>query len=122
MAVKIVRLDYPVGSNIQLPDYIKSSRFITSLDQVDNNLCAWACFALINGSRKDRYLKQAKELFASFYGLDKKQTEDKISKYPGFDYINELDKYEATTEYAINIICYNEDNQLNILESNKSIE
>ena len=109
MAVKIIRLDYPVGSNIQLPEYIQSSRFIISLDKVENNLCAWACFAIINGARRDRYMKQAKELFGSFYGLNKKQTEDKIRNYPGFDYINELDKYEATTKYAINIICYNED-------------
>ena len=39
----------------------------------------------------------------------KKQTEDRFSKYPGFDYINELDKHEAITKCLINIICYNED-------------
>ena len=112
MAVKIIRLDYPVGAKIQLPDYIKSSRFIIALDQVENNFCAWACFAIINGSRRDRYITPAKKLFSKFYVLDKEQTENKIVSYQGFDYINELDKYEATTEYAINIICYNQDKSI----------
>jgi hypothetical protein len=119
MGVKIIRLDYPVGSNIQLPEYIKSSMFIISLDKVENNLCAWACFAIINGARRDRYMKQAKELFASFYSLDKKQIEAEISRYIGFDYINELDKYEASSKYAINIICYNEDKSIKYIRKSK---
>ena len=49
----------------------------------------------------------------------KKPTEDKIRNYPGFDYINELDKYEATTKYAINIICYNEDKSIKYIIKSK---
>ena len=71
MGVKIVRLDYLLGSNIQLPKYITSSKFIISLEKVENNLCAWACFAIISGSSKARYLTKAKELFVEFYGLNK---------------------------------------------------
>ena len=64
-------------------------------------------------------MQKAKELFATFYGLDKNQTNDKISNYPGFDYINELDKYEETTRYAINIICYNEDASIKYIRKSK---
>ena len=119
MAIKIVMLDYPVGSNIQLPKYIKSSKYIVSLDKVENNFCAWACFAIINGARKDRYLSTAKELFATFYGLNKNETEDRMSKYPGFDYINELEKYEETGKYAINIISFNEDESIKYIRKSK---
>ena len=141
MAVKLIRLDYPVGSNIQLPDYIKSSTFMVSLDKVENNLCAWACFAIINGSRRDRYLTQAKELFASFYGIDKKYKklsngeykeynklidekyrkllDEEIRIYAGFDFVNELDRYEATTKYVINIIFCNEDKSIEYIRKSE---
>ncbi len=119
MAIKIFRLSYPVGAKTQLPDYIKKSMFIIGLDQVEDNFCAWACFAIIDGSRKDRYIKQAKQLFSTFYNLDEKETDYSIKTYPGFDYINELDKYEATTEYAINIICYNQDKSITYIRKSK---
>ena len=34
----------------------------------------------------------------------------RIKTYIGFDYINELDRFESTSKYAINIIKFNEDN------------
>ena len=67
MAVKVVRLDYPIGSKVQLPEYIKKSNHIIGLDNTDNNLCFWACIALAEGSRRDRYITKAKELFNKFY-------------------------------------------------------
>ena len=59
MAVKVIRLDYPIGSKIQLPDYIKKSNFICGLEDVENNLCFWACLALAEGCTKNRCTKKA---------------------------------------------------------------
>src|SRR5206468_831592 len=102
MAVKVIRLDYPIGSKIQLPDYIRNSKFIVGLENADNNLCFWACMALADGARIDRYISKAKQLFNKFY------TDKTVNDYKGFDFVNELEKYEAfNTKYAINIISYN---------------
>ena len=106
MAVKVVRLDYPIGTKTQLPDYIKKSNFIIGLEDVENNFCFWACLALAEGCTKNRYIIKAKELFNKFYRKNVKKFDD----YNGFDFVNELDKYEAfNTKYAINIVSYNED-------------
>src|SRR6476619_4362295 len=102
MAVKITRLDFPIGGKISLPNYIKTSININGLEDVDNNMCFWACMALAKGCRKDRYIKKANELFTKFYNCRKTRTP---RAYCGFDYINELDRYEEfDTEYAINIV------------------
>src|SRR5271165_1109225 len=109
MAVKVIRLDYPIGSKIQLPDYIKKSNFIVGLEDVENNFCFWACLALAEGCTKNRCTKKAKELFNNFYRKNVKKFDD----YKGFDFVNELDKYEAfNVKYAINIVCYNEDGSI----------
>ena len=107
MAVKVIRLDYPIGAKTQLPNYIKKSNHIIGLENVENNLCFWACLALAEGCTKNRYTNKAKELFNKFY---RKQNFD---NYKGFDFVNELDKYEAfNTKYAINIVTYNEDGSI----------
>src|SRR2546425_7496361 len=102
MAVKITRLDYPIGGKVILPKYIIDSNFINSLQEVNNNLCFWACIALAKGCRKDRYKTVAKNLFFQFY--------HKLPiMYDGFDYIKELDNYEHGSEFAINIVSFYED-------------
>ena len=107
LAVKIVRLDFPIGANIEIPDYIKYSPFITSLDKVKNNLCFWSCLALASGSKPNGEIKQSKELFNNFY--QHKQFED----YPGFDFVNELANYENfNKQFAINIVSYDEDTSI----------
>ena len=104
MAVKVIRLDYPIGSKIKLPEYLKTCKNIIGLENVDNNLCFWVCLALAEGCRRDRYISKAKELFNKFY-INKT-----VDDYGGFDFVNELDKYEAfNTKYAINIVSYYED-------------
>jgi len=67
MGVKVTSLDFPIGSNISLPGYIRKSKYIVGLEDLKNNLCFWACIALATGARRDRYLKKAKELFVNFY-------------------------------------------------------
>ncbi|HLX53642.1 MAG TPA: hypothetical protein VKR58_06860, partial [Aquella sp.] len=106
MSIKVIRLDYPIGAKIQLPDYIKKSSFIIGLEDAENNLCFWACLAIAEGCTKNRYITKARELFNQFYKTNMKKFDD----YKGFDFVNELDKYEAfNTKYAINIVNYNED-------------
>src|SRR6267154_5444752 len=103
MAVKITRLDYLIGGKITLPKYIIDSRFINSLQEVNNNLCFWACIALAKGCRKDRYKTVANELFTEFY----RNTNPYMpSMYAGFDYIRELDLYEHFSDFAINIVSF----------------
>ncbi|ULU08451.1 hypothetical protein L3Y34_019562 [Caenorhabditis briggsae] len=101
MAAKITRLDFPIGAPINLPQYILNSKTIKSLQNVDNNMCFWYCVAVAEGCREDRASRKAKELFANFYGVEKR-----VTNYVGFDYVNELDRYEKfNNEYAINIKC-----------------
>jgi len=63
MMVKIFNLSYLIGTCIDLPEYISKSRHKISLDKVENNLCFWACCALMHGYKKDAYVKKMKELF-----------------------------------------------------------
>lgn len=115
MAVKITRLNFPIGNKIELPDYIKASRFINGLENVDNKMCFWACMALTRGCRTDRYITKATELFNNFYAGKKT-----IIGYQGFDYINELDQYEEfDTVYAINIVSYYEDQSISYIRKSK---
>lgn len=104
LGVKITRLDYPIGSNIKLPEYIKASRYIVSLEDVNNNMCFWSCIALAGGARRDRFKEKAKELYRNYYKIPI------CDSYDGFDYVNELDKYERfNSRYAINIVKYFDD-------------
>jgi hypothetical protein len=117
MAVKITRLDFPIGARIVLPPYIKDSRFINALEEVDNNMCFWACIALSKGFRKDRYVKKANTLFTEFYAHRKTRT---LTDYPGFDYINELERYEAIdTSHAINIVSLYDDESISYIRKSK---
>ena len=104
MSVKITRLDFAIGGKVTLPNYIKTSPFIISLEEANNNMCFWACMALARGSRRDRYTKTANELFTAFYYGRKTRVP---SDYKGFDYVNELERYEQwDTTHAINIVSY----------------
>jgi len=49
MGVNIYNLNYPVGTAINLPNYVLKSRKINSLNTVENDLCFWACCALMHG-------------------------------------------------------------------------
>ena len=106
MGIKITLLDYAIGANINLPPHIRNSPCIISLDNVENNMCFWACLALMNGARKDRYKKRMRTLFTDFYKRNN-------SNYEGFDYANELDQVEELhTSYAINIVTFKEDREI----------
>ena len=117
MGVKVTRLDFPIGSKTKLPDYIKKSPYIISLDNIENNLCFWGCIALAGGARRDRYLTKARQLFIEYYKM--KQSD----KYKGFDYVNELESYENfNTKYAINIVKYYEDGSIEYVQKSSLIQ
>ena len=103
--MKVTILDFPIGSSLKLPDYIRSSRSIIALEGIEYNLCYWGCLAFAEGARIDRYMKKAVKLFKDYYGPNKS-----IEKYVGFDFHKELDKYEQFNQkFAINIMSYDED-------------
>jgi len=68
LSVKIYELGYKVGTCINLPDHIIKSRRIISLDKVENNLCFWACCALMLGGKKYSLIRKMKQLFIKYYG------------------------------------------------------
>jgi len=112
LGVKIYGLGYKVGTCIKLPNHITKSRRIISLDKVENNLCFWACCALMHGARRDKYITKTKELFIKYYGLYN-------NNYKGFDYISELPKFEDTFEYGINIVQYKSDESIKYVYRSK---
>src|SRR5277367_4277453 len=72
MAIKIIKMDFPIGcKSIQLPEYIINSNYMNSLYNIDNNLCFFACIALAEGCRRDRYIARTRELFCMFYGVSR---------------------------------------------------
>lgn len=104
MGLKITRLDFPIGSKRQLPDYIKDSKFIDSLENAENNMCFFNCIALATGCRIDRYKKKSKEIFDKFYEKSIKRGKRKYEEYVGFDFVNELDHFEEIYRgLAVNI-------------------
>jgi len=50
LGVKIYTLGYKTGICINLPDHLIKSRRIKSLDNVENNMCLWACCVLMLGA------------------------------------------------------------------------
>jgi len=98
-------LDYPIGSKVNLPEYIVKSKSIISLDNVENNMCFWACLALIKGARKSGYTKLMKQLFSENYNCYN-------NNYSKFDYANELNDVEKRTNFAINIVNFKENGEI----------
>jgi len=105
MGVKIFNSSYLIGTSIMLPDYNLKSKYIISLDTVENILCFRICCALMRGCRRDKYISKTKELFIKYYGKYD-------PNYNGFDYINELTNFENTFEFGINIVKNNNDNSI----------
>ena len=101
---RVLPLDAHIGRRVQLPQYLKDKRSIIALDEYNDNLCFWRCMAIASGRRGQRCTRKAKELFRKFYEVDEVPDD-----YPGFDYINELDYFEALTNCRINIMSINED-------------
>ena len=121
MTLKVFDMNYRIGANIELPEYIMKSQFINAMEESKNNMCFWNCYAihLINNKR---CFSKAKELYEEFY--NKKFKTD----YEGFDIYNELDLFENKFKIGVNIFelednntltrtrhAFNEDNYINLL-------
>jgi len=57
MGIKMTLLDYPIGSKVNLLEYVVKSKSIISLDNVENNMCFWACLALMKKAKKRQIYK-----------------------------------------------------------------
>ena len=111
MSLKIIKLDQPIGcAKINLPNWLINSHYIQSLNNVENNLCFFACIALAENVRRDRFKKRCKEIFYHFYG--EKTTKEVLESYEGVVYIentgciskDDIYKYELMDKrFAINV-------------------
>lgn len=106
MMIKTFKMGYLIGAPTNLPQYIKNSHHIIGLETIENNMCFFACCSLASGSRRDRYLAQAKKIFQNFYN------HTNYRNYNGFDYVNELALIQPQLAFAINIVQYNEDESI----------
>jgi hypothetical protein len=103
MLVRITLLDAPIGSKTILPDYLKNIRAINGLENIEDNLCFFACYVIHSGAATNRCINKAKQIYEQFYG------ESYTSDYPGFDYVNELEEFEDQFNISVIILSINED-------------
>ena len=124
LVVKKILLSSFIGcGNVQLPKHIINMKSITSLQNIENNLCFFACIALSEGCRKDRYMMRTLELYKEYYGIKengKKLNNEILKTYPGIvvtfldkkeklHVFDEIDKYEEFNKsVAINIVSIEE--------------
>ena len=113
MFVNISRLDQPIGcSELELPDFIKKSRYINSVTG-EGNLCFFKCIAIASGARSDRCITCAKGLFTKFHGHNDYNSYEGITE-------RDIDLYEDFDgRYAINIINYYGDSKCYLIRNSK---
>ncbi|OAJ40907.1 hypothetical protein BDEG_24590 [Batrachochytrium dendrobatidis JEL423] len=94
--------EIPIGASITLPDFIKKSKGIFSLENIPNNMCLWYCLARHKFSdlQLDRLATKAKELFKSYYTFKPDQS------YCGVE-MQELDTIENHFDVNINVYRFN---------------
>jgi len=103
---KVVRLNTPMGSKINLPDFILKSKFIVSLQDVDDGDCFWACMALASGCRRDRWKSTAKKIKESWLKhIGESGNNENSRNYTGMT-IDDIIEFEKVVEtrFAIHII------------------
>lgn len=111
--IRIYGMEHNIGASIPLPDLLAKSHSIINPES-SYNMCFWNCMAY-NQIKNKRCATLGKELYTAFYGTTPQKD------YKGFDYINEIDKYEDFSGYAINIYDYDEgEKKLNFIR--KSIK
>jgi hypothetical protein len=91
-----------LGSSVILPDFIKNSKSIVSLQNALHNLCFWYCLARHRYPeiRLDRLSTKAKDLYKDYYKIKGKKN------YSGVD-IQELDEIEDYFIVNVNIYRFN---------------
>ena len=111
---KVVRRNVPLGSITSLPNYIINYRNIISLKDVDDGDCFWACMALANGCRRDRWKTKAQELklIWTTHTINNRSKRN----YTGMT-IEDINEYEeqVNKDFAINTI------KIDSIEDNRTI-
>jgi hypothetical protein len=59
---RVVNLDTILGGTTKLPEYLRRSRKITTLEDADDGYCFWACMAIAHGYTTNRWSRPAKYL------------------------------------------------------------
>lgn len=108
----IANTDINMGADVEIPEWIKTSKFIASMDKTTNNLCFWACLYFgfkgkedeSSGRRApgvdirfDKWKRGAVEFYKEFYG------HNDIEKYKGVTLRKELPNIEMKFNVAIDI-------------------
>ena len=106
----------PIGSKINLPDFILKKRCIISFNSSEKNLCFWNCLAYHNcpGINKDRIYTPSVNLYKLYYKVNRID-----SQYKGVDF-EELSDIETFFQVNINIYRYQGDRALMERHSNKN--
>ncbi|EGF79444.1 hypothetical protein BATDEDRAFT_25791 [Batrachochytrium dendrobatidis JAM81] len=109
--------EIPIGASIKLPDFIKKSKGILSLENIPNNMCLWYCLARhkLSDLRLDRLATKAKELFKSYYTFKPDQS------YCGVE-MQELDTIENHFDVNINVYRFNGTKAVMERHSKKTLE
>ena len=104
--------DTPLGTNIQLPDYIKLNRDLVNV-KGDDKLCFFRCLAVFKGSDPRRCDTACKELY-NLYNLDVRTEVYNGVKFSDFPQIENLLK--------INVVIYElEENVANLIQKSREI-
>ena len=98
--IKTFNLEQNIGACIELPEYILKNRCLYSLKDAKNNMCFWDCVGIHISKKRNGFMKASKSAFIEFY-------EEYDKNYKGFDFVNELDRFEDVFSIGVNIYEYN---------------
>ena len=103
MMVKVMRGEgvLRVGAKIELPQHILVDKNIISMNESENNMCFWDCFAYHRVKSK-RCKKLAKKLYEGFYNIKSS------ANYQGFHIDDEIETFEST--YGVGVNTYEKTN------------
>lgn len=113
--VKLTYLNFKIGCNINLPDFIKKKKNIVGLEGYNDNLCFWRCLAIHKfNTKSDKSSTKARELFRQYY--DHKD----YKKYEGIN-LAEIPLIEDFFKININIFQFikNETTEIFIRSENE---
>lgn len=99
--IKIFRTDVAMGCpDLNIPEYMSRSRHVNTITNIKGKMCFWACLALHYGADRQRYVKQAKQLYEQFYHVKPDKS------YEGIHIQTDLAKIEKHFSVAINVCTY----------------
>ena len=115
----VFKTNFPLGSNIQIPQFIKSKKCITSsalsrYSSKTHNLCLFIAFSFLKSGHSN-LITNAHELFNQWmeYALTNRLVSESVSaeSYPGFD-IKHIPHFEDCFKVNVNIYEIDEHNSI----------